>query len=300
MGITLLSGCNTGIETTKTITLSKNDKKALSATPEDLVLSEVVPPSLSDWKPGIPFLISDNRAAVIFEFPGNLYSGSSEHLEGKEIYFKKLGERITPGGNSEAIITFTDGSSDLDYPTGLSVEEASKRTNTMNVPMLIDLNIVKQVRDILTGKRYWTKSALWYDAKGEKINGRKYVPVKIEDVQPGDMVFPFKVFISDENDSKAVLYLNLINSGLESRTFSSVFFVNDPRLRYPAITDEVWDLITKGSVAAGMTKDECRLSLGTPNDVDTGHDWNQTIDLWRYKNGTFLQFQDGLLTSFRM
>ena len=182
----------------------------------------------------------------------------------------------------------------------MSTDEAASRINTMNVPMIIDLEIVKKVGDRLIGKTFWTKSALWYDMEGEKINGRKFVPVKIEDIKAGDMVFPFKIFVSDENGKNAILYMNLINSGMESRTFPAVFFVNDPKLKYPAISQEVWDLITRGLVAEGMTKEECKLSLGTPDDVNSGHDWNQTIDLWRYDNGMYLRFQDGILTSFRM
>ena len=49
----------------------------------------------------------------------------------------------------------------------------------------------------------------------------------------------------------------------------------------------------------GMTKEECKLSLGNPTDVNSGHDWNSTIDFWQYPNGSYLRFQDGLLVSFR-
>ena len=48
-----------------------------------------------------------------------------------------------------------------------------------------------------------------------------------------------------------------------------------------------------------MTKEECKLSLGNPTDVNSGHDWNSTIDFWQYPNGSYLRFQDGLLVSFR-
>ena len=94
--------------------------------------------------------------------------------------------------------------------------------------------------------------------------------------------------------------MNPSNRGLESRTFSTLFYLSDPKLRYPSIRRDVWDLIRNESVREGMTKEECKLALGNPDDVATGHDWSQTIDIWNYKNGTFLQFQDGLLTRFRM
>lgn len=114
------------------------------------------------------------------------------------------------------------------------------------------------------------------------------------------MTFVLSLDITDENSSPAVMYMNIANSGLESRTFPDLFSISDPKLRYPSIRPEVWTLITKGRVATGMTKDECKLALGNPSDVNSGHDWNQTLDLWRYDNGAWLQFQDGLLTSFRI
>ena len=49
--------------------------------------------------------------------------------------------------------------------------------------------------------------------------------------------------------------------------------------------DAVWEMICAGKVREGMTKEECRLSLGNPDDVDSGHDWNSTLDIWRYENG---------------
>ena len=63
----LMTACNTGIESTKTITLSKNERKSLSPSPEEKVLEDIVAPPLSEWTPGIPFVISDDRAAVVFE-----------------------------------------------------------------------------------------------------------------------------------------------------------------------------------------------------------------------------------------
>ena len=87
--------------------------------------------------------------------------------------------------------------------------------------------------------------------------------------------------------------------GVESRTFPSLVSIYDPKLKYPQITAETWKLIQEGKVALGMTKEECKLSLGNPSEADSGHDWNNTIDVWSYPDGTCLHFQDGLLVNFR-
>ena len=93
--------------------------------------------------------------------------------------------------------------------------------------------------------------------------------------------------------------MNAGGAGNESRTFQNLFSLADPKIKFPGIQDEVWSLIQLGKVRPGMTKEECKLSLGNPSDVNSGHDWNSTIDLWQYTNGTFLRFQDGVLLDFR-
>ena len=75
--------------------------------------------------------------------------------------------------------------------------------------------------------------------------------------------------------------------------------MTDPKLDYPSVSQETWENICNGRVALGMTKDECRLALGNPSEVDAGHNWSSVIDVWGYRDGTFLQFQDGLLINFR-
>ncbi|MDE6409415.1 MAG: hypothetical protein K2K81_04125, partial [Muribaculaceae bacterium] len=178
--------------------------------------------------------------------------------------------------------------------------EALENLSSLDIPMLIDLDLVDEYRKKLEGMKVWTRSQLWYDEAGEKKPGHKFIPVTITKVFPGDMLFNLHLKIKEESGAESTLYMNPTNRGLESRTFASLFFMSDPKTRYPSIQPEVWENICNGKVTIGMTKEECKLSLGNPDDVNTGHDWNQTIEIWNYKNGSFLQFQDGLLTRFRI
>ncbi len=84
-----------------------------------------------------------------------------------------------------------------------------------------------------------------------------------------------------------------------SRNFASIFYFSDPKAKYPNITDENWTLIQHGKVGIGMTKEECKLSIGNPDELQSGHSRSQTMDIWQYNDGTFLMFEDGLLTRFR-
>ena len=294
-----LSGCSTGIEGTKTITFSKSERKEIIASGEESFVADIKPLKLSEWKTGKRFMIADNRAALVFELPSTL-SSDSLGLQGEIITFNRLLERPTPGGSNQTVISFTGKENEYLYPTGKNNKEALENMTSLDVPMLIDLDLVDLYKKKLEGMKVWTRSQLWYDEEGEKLPGRKFVPVTISEVVPGDKLFQLHLHIEDEAGRKAMLFMNPMYRGLESRTFANLFYISDPKSRYPSIQPEVWEHICRGEVRTGMTKEECKLSLGNPDDVNTGHDWNQTIEIWNYKNGSFLQFQDGLLTRFRI
>ncbi len=295
--VCLTVSCHTGIESTKTITLSKSERKQLEASPEEKLMEDVKAPMLSEWKEGKKFLVSDNRASLVFD-PYSMIN-DQEELGGKIIEYAGVTLKATPGGADEAVIVFKNGSGSLQYSTGKNTNDAATSISSMDVPMLIDLELVDKVKDLLVGRKVWTRSQLWYDRNENKIDGRKFVPVEIVDVNPGTMVFPLKVYLIDENGKPAMMYMNAGTAGIESRTFQNLFSLTDPKDRYPSIHEDVWELIQRGQVRLGMTKEECKLALGNPSDVNSGHDWNSTIDFWQYPNGSYLRFQDGLLVAFR-
>lgn len=266
-------------------------------TPEEKMMEDLRAPLLKDWEQGKTFLISDNRIVLVFD----TYNGvnSEDSLVGKVIRFEGVTTKATPGNDDEAVIVFSNGTDKLAYSTGKSMAVADTMISSMDLPMLIDLQLVDHARELLMGKKVWTRSQLWYDLNEDKIEGRKFVPIQINAVEPGNMIFPVKLTIKDENGNDAVLFMNIGKVGMESRTFQNLFSLSDPKERYADIREDVWKLIQRGKVKQGMTKLECKLALGNPDDVNAGHDWNSTIDIWQYTNGAFLRFQDGLLVDFR-
>lgn len=292
---TVLGGCHTGIENTRTITLTKSEKQILVPTAEEILVSRLSSVPLESWDSGKRFLISDDKGALVFDPSSDL----SEHMMGRIISFDGVSARRTPGGVDEAVISFRDGDKLLYYSTGRPMKSALASVSSMDMPLLIDLDLVESAGKLLKGMQVWTVSSLWYDKFGERKKGRKFVPVSIINVSPGNMVFPLKLDILDERGEASVLYMNLKDAGIESRTFPKLFSLTDPKERYPQILPEVWELIQNGRLRTGMTKTECKLALGNPSDVNSGHDWNSTIEFWSYPNGTFLRFEDGLLVSFR-
>lgn len=277
--------------------MSRNERRSLQPTEEETFMAGVSPMPLGQWKEGKPFLISDNKASLVFDADNTV---ATDSLGGMVIRFKEIVSKTTPGGSDEAVVVFSDGQKDYSYSTGKSMRTALENLSSMDIPMLIDLDLVKEASDLLVGKKVWTRSQLWYKPDGERMRGRKFVPVTIKAVSPGTMVFPFRLDILDERGEPAMLYMNIRNSGVESRTFENLFTLKDMKLRYPDILPEVWEYIQNGRLREGMTKEECKLSVGNPTDVSAGHDWDSTLDIWKYSNGSYLQFRDGRLVGYRM
>lgn len=294
-----LSGCFTGVEGTKKISLTRKEKKNLRETPEDQFLASLTPTPLNRWERKRPFVAADNRVLLIFDPEGQPLSPDSAALKGQILHFEGVEPRKMPDGSKIAVLTFSYGNKIYRYATGKDFTEAPTTILSDQIPMLIDLQMVDDVRTLLRGQKLWTRSPLWADKEGTRIAGRKYVPVTVNDVTPGSLEFPLKVEFTDERGQTAWMMMNFGLRGNESRSFPKIFMLSSLRDRYPHINDQKWNLICSGKVMVGMTKAECKLALGNPSDADAGRDYTQTIDVWKYPDGSVLWFEDGILTRLR-
>ena len=121
----------------------------------------------------------------------------------------------------------------------------------------------------------------------------------VDSVAAGNSLFPVKVAFTDPEGRSARIFIHAGAKGEAPRTFSRVFSFADPRIQYPHITPEHWQLIIDGRVTEGMTLEECRLSLGTPKEIERGATNSFYREAWLYENGVYLLFEDGLLKRFR-
>lgn len=262
-------------------------------------MSQVKASPLKSWDIGKSFIASDNKALLVIIPQSGLLPYSPDSIKGKKLLFQGVESKINAAGNLNVALLFSDDLYLYYYDTGKEFDIAMEELNSDQIPMLIDEDMVFQSKQLLKGRKFWSRSNLWYDEEGNRIDGKKFVEVTIVDVQPGNMVFPLWIEIETEDKEKAFLYMNFGSAGNESRSFHNLFSFNDIRKHYPNIDPETWDYISRGKVKMGMTKDEVRLSLGNPNDLSSGHDYSQTLDIWSYDNGRVLWFEDGRLTKIR-
>lgn len=293
-----LSACYT-VDRTKKIELTKSDLKTIAPSAEEQLLADVGGVALASWMPGRRFQATDDRAALLFSQEGMPADPAQVAIGGKMLVYKGLNASLRPDGTEAVVLLFSDSDKTYQLPTGKKSSELTDYLST-DLPMMVDLELVEALNSKLSGKQLWTRSSLWYDEQGERFTGEKFVPVKVLGVEPGNAEFPVKVWFEDTSRRRSFYWMSFGRSAADSRPFASLFSIADPRLLYPDVEDHVWRLIQTGQVAQGMSKDLCRLALGNPSEVNSGHDYSRLIDIWTYPDGRVLQFEDGVLEVYGM
>lgn len=301
MAVVLCSSCFTGVEGTKKITMSGDDRKRAVVSAEEDFFSAVTGVPLSEWDYGKVFIASDNKALLVFEQEGLPRDVDSVALGGQLLSYGGTGLKLAPDGKETLTIVFKNKSGQrFVYNTGLSREEGVVSTKSDQIPMLIDMDMVGNASAMLEGRTLWIKSPLWYDSAGVRKNGRKFDPVTVMSVKAGILAFPMQVEFKDTAGSLSYAFMSFGHSPNDSRSFANLFSLSDPRNRFKSVTDENWKSICNGTVRTGMTKEEVKLALGNPSEVEAGRSYSQTIDIWQYPDGGVLWFADGILTRYKM
>ena len=295
----LAQSCFTGVESTPKIGNAEvKQKNAATQTAEQLYLADIAPQPLKNWRPGKQFLITNPKIALIFQPNGATFNTADT------LIYKGLKEIPSPTGTATNLLfTIGNNKDTVVYRLNDAPQTILSRPE-LEVPFTIDLDLIESVAQRLAGNKYFVLTPRWNDAADNITTRLKYIPVRIIEVAPGNEEFPIKVKFQPEsphNPEGAVysLYMTPTNNKHSTRNFDNLFSITDPRRKYPSITDHVWDNIINNRIETGMTRDEVRLALGSPNDVDRGHDYSSVYERWNYDGGIYLIFRDGLLETFR-
>lgn len=299
----VLTACNTGIESTKTIKMSRSEKSAAAPSAEQIFINRIPVDSLGLWKVGKKFRVVDNRVLFALESEtGEFLDTTNISLKNQDLEYTGIVSKRMPDGKDVAVLSFEFQGQSYYFNTLKPSTNVNREILSVDLPMMVDMDIVNYADSLLKDRIVWTKGHLAYDSLLNIKRVNKFEKVRILSVDCGNHIFPLKIkYIIDGGEIYYVL-MNLKSSsriGTDNRTFDSLFSLTDPKLKYASISDDVWSYIQRGDVRIGMTKQECSLSLGMPTDIDGGHTWNNLVDIWKYKDGTFLQFEDGLLIRYR-
>lgn len=286
------TSCFTGIENTGKISEKDVAKvKANRRAAEEAYFDTVAPAPYAEWHAGKRFYVSDNNIRLIL-------NPSADSLRGRTLEYRGV-ETLRQIDNSEdVLLVFSDGGKEYRYNTGKTMPEVAGTQPEYLVPFMIDSDFVERVDKMLRGKTFFIKTSDWKRRDGTPEKGVRYVPAEIESVSPGDAVYPFYVAFTC-NGGLSGIFMSSQTSPVKNMTFDKLFSFDDIRKDYKTVSDENWDLITKGRVAQGMTKEECALSLGAPRSIVRTPTHGGLYERWVYANGVYLIFESGLLTDYR-
>ncbi|MDE7397264.1 MAG: hypothetical protein K2M98_06025 [Muribaculum sp.] len=295
--VVLLSGCFTGIESTPKISSKDLHREQIRISPEEIILNGIAPQPFSQWQPGKEFFVTDTKLEMALD-----PTSSAVPAAGEIIRYNTWRPVSSVAGTDDTEILFTTPSGeDLVYRVNATYSDLEKRQR-LEIPFTIELSVVDSVKKRLENQRLYIRNSTWYDSTGtHTVRGMKYIPVVIKDVLPGNLVYPVRIIFEStapDAPSQASLYMAIDNTK-GSRSFASLFSIADPRNSYPTITEENWDNIIHSRVAKFMTREECRLALGSPKSVQRYNAITSLKETWTYDNGIYLLFDDGILTSFR-
>lgn len=289
----LMASCFTGIENTGRI--SDRDVarvKANKRSAEEAVLDTLVQQPFSQWHEGKRFYVASNDIRLVLR-------PSADSLHGHTLSYRGQ-ESIRQIDNTDEVVVVLDDEAGRTYryETGKTAAEMQRLAGDYAVPFLIDIDYVARVDSLLRGRTLYLKTSSWRHRDGSAQPGVRYVPVRVEAVEPGDAVYPFYVAFSHD-DNQGGVFMSSPTSSVKNMTFDKLFSFSDIRASYKHIDDEMWQLIVHGKVAVGMTKEECTLSLGAPRSIDRVPTHAGLVERWVYDNGVYLVFADGILEKFR-
>lgn len=297
MALATLPGCFTGVERTAVIK-DTTHRSRRAPEPEQTLLDPAAPLPAGKWLPGKAFMADGGRLDPAYSpaaAAATVGRGDTLRYDGMRTAPRLSGDTITE------IALITPSGARITHPIlSETPEQRRKLSETIvQLPFAVDLACVDSARTILKGRRLWTLTNARYAPDGTASAGRKFAAVTITDVTPGTADYPLQVRFTEPNGGQSMLLMVTNSKSATARTFNNLFSLTDPRKKHPDISDRVWDLICDGKVELDMTREQCRLALGSPSAVDRRATYSAIVEQWTYENGVYLIFTDGILTDFR-
>ena len=297
-----LMSCGTGIEVTEHVS-DKDVKRVITQIDqhEPRVTLDHYIDSVPAWQNDKKrFWVADNQVRLLMGVDADPVADTVD-LSGHVLVFKGYELGSLYDNRQTVNLLFKDeldNSKTYIYRTGKTIGEFS---SAFTIPMLIDLDMVSHIARQMEGMDYYIRTAIWYECESaQMINGRHFIKVHVDSVLPGNAVLPLRVVFSTcDSGQRAMVWMSENNKAMLGRDFDALFDCSDPRHQHPEISDKNWELITQSRVAEGMTKDECRLALGSPKRINQNPDQGGMREYWYYDGGAYLYFVDGLLNQYR-
>lgn len=294
----VFTGCYTATESTPRIKVEKEE--LYQPTIEELVIdNNFSHKGCHTWLDGKAFTSIEDALSPMLR-PEDDAPLAQSGLKGKIFFYKGYREENLYGDKAVVYLLYECNGHLYSYYTGKSIDEIKETNYLPLIPSLIDMDDVAMARSLFVGKQLYIRTNHWYNLQGEVIQGRHLVPITITAVEPGNNVLPLAIRFVDSKGIEAQVYITTKSSSYtQMLTFDRLFSYENPRNAHSEISDEVWTAITESRLLKGMTKSECRLSIGLPSEINKIPTYNGVKEQWLYNSGAYLFFSDGILEDFR-
>ena len=241
-------------------------------------------------------------------------SFNSRDLWGKivtvdRIYEKKV--RCPRGRCLRTCIDFVCEGHIFTYEYIYSMEKLADESTTFKTVDLVYLGDIDIVKDKMIGMCLYSTNTC-FGIPVEKDNNKdsflQYAKYEVVDAGTSMVsTYPVRLFLRGENGDN--FYVDMVLSKTNQPkissnfsyikypyTFQENFTFDNPRDKYPDISDETWKHIQRRIAKIGMTKKECRLALGIPKSKNTDINSNGvTFEQWVY-HSMYVYFKDGRIS----
>jgi hypothetical protein len=279
---------------------------------------------ITDWENGMRFMVEPaDKSSVISEKLKLVPLGKSGKIsysdepelkdyEWKIFTYNKIEERDFPCSKGNCVKTYVildcEGEK-FEYEYFGSIEDLKSSDSFTTISHLVYLGDIDKAKELLVNKVLYITDEIWYKESednniGEMVVKNKYIPITITNIGIGNNN-AIKVVFKGQNGDE--YFLNVSFSGTNiggmdkvfSKKFQDVFMFDNPKVKYPQISNEFWQLIQKGIVRAGMTETECELSWGKPDDINTTTGSFGIHKQWVYEGQGYLYFENGILKTIQ-
>lgn len=308
----LLGGCFTGVDSTPRIGDSEVRRRHVpDSTDEQRFIPASAIPAPHNWVPGQTLFRLDAAAPYERVFTP---VGDPVAMRGGEDY-AFVGTEVVPGltGDSLVALVLADRRGHrFRYVTSIATA-AWDTLGRLDIPYMTNLATSRTADRLMRGQKYFIRTPYWQNAALQPVRGLRHVEVHIDSVAPGTSHYPALVYftIADTalarsagapEQTLAVQYNVPMTAGTtiaDTRNFDRLFRFQNPRKLFADIKPEIWNLIVASRLRAGMSRDECRLALGIPDEIRQIPSAGGMREVWNYHDGTFLVFDEGFLSNFR-
>jgi len=282
--------------------------------------------NMVDWKPGMKFMTKPIKDKKMNSLIGSYlrmelspyksknpdeYRLKHEDFQWETFIYEGLEMRIQSCPRGKCINTyliFNCNNKKYEYKYYGDTTELRKAA-FQYIEGLVYLDEIDVIKPLIIDKNLFILTDVWcknIDNGEEKFcfNNPKYVEVKIISIGLGSEDGPCKI-IFKQIGSEDEYFLNIRFSGINRNTgvfgndFDKVFQLDDPKLKYPNISSEIWTIITNGKVKIGMNKIECELSWGKPKTINKTITGNDVTEQWVYNISRYLYFKNGILETIQ-